>query len=396
MSTPAETGPAPLRPVGGHERIEAIDITRGIALFGVLMMNLLIDFRVPLAQHILQFHTHPGPLNHFVDWLFELVVAGKAITAFSFLFGVGLAIQADRAEQRKRGALAFLARRLLVLLGFGLVHMFVIWNGDILSLYAVAGLLGLLFVRRSTRVLWIAIGVVSVLSSLPFGSGNPVTGSDAAKTIAESLRAYGSGGYPEILVFRAHEAVHSMIPLYLILLPRTLGLFLLGVVAFRRGVFQRPSEHRALLRWTVAVCGPVGIAATIVMALVSASVISLGRFTNPVASFTMVPLALAYLACLLMLLSRPTFPRWLSRFAPLGRMALTNYLLQSVVLGFVFYGYGLGLFGKVGPAAAAPIGFVLYGAQLAFSAAWLRRYRFGPIEWLWRSLTYGERQPMRR
>jgi uncharacterized protein len=396
MSTPAETTQRPLRPVGGDERFEAIDITRGIALFGVLMMNLLIDFRVPLAQHIRQFHTHPGPLNNLVDWVFELVVAGKAITAFSLLFGVGLAVQADRAEQRKRGALAFLARRLLVLLSIGVTHMFLIWNGDILSLYAVAGLLGLLFVRRSTRVIWIAIGVISVLSSLPVRSGNPVTGSgDVAETIAEAVRAYGSGGYLEIFVFRAREAVHSMIPLYLMLLPRTLGLFLLGVLVFRRGVFQRPSEHRSLLRWTAAVCGPVGLAATIVMALASTSVISLGRFMNPVSSLTMVPLSLAYIACLLMLLSRPAYWRWLSFFAPLGRMALTNYILQSVVLGFVFYGYGLGLFGKLGSAAAAPIGFALYAAQLAFSTAWLRRYRFGPMEWLWRSLTYGQRQPMR-
>jgi uncharacterized protein len=396
MSTPSEPDQGALLPVGGVERIDAIDITRGIALFGVLMMNLLIVFRVPLLEASVKFHTHPGGLNHFVDWFFELLVAGKAFTTFSLLFGVGLAMQAERAERRGRRALAFLARRLLVLLGLGLFHMLAIWNGDILTLYAVAGLLALPFVRRSPRTTLIAALIIAALLSLPIGHARPPRPDDEmAQSIADARRIYGHGSFAEIAVFRVREVVHLMSRIYLGLVPRTLAVFLIGIFAFRRGIFQRPAEHRTLLQVTAAAGLAVGGASSVVQALDGASVISLGRFMRPIGSLTMVPFTLGYVACLLLLLERLTLRRWLAWFAPAGRMALTNYLTQSVVLGFVFYSYGLGLFGQLGSAAAAPIGFALYAAQIALSAFWLRRYRFGPAEWLWRSLTYGARQPMR-
>jgi uncharacterized protein len=108
------------------------------------------------------------------------------------------------------------------------------------------------------------------------------------------------------------------------------------------------------------------------------------------------PLALAYAAGLLLVLQSPRAARLAAPFAAVGRMALTNYVAQSVILGWLFYGFGLGLSGRLGSAAAAAIGIVLYVVQLVFSRAWLRRYRFGPVEWLWRSITYGQRLPMRR
>jgi uncharacterized protein len=126
------------------------------------------------------------------------------------------------------------------------------------------------------------------------------------------------------------------------------------------------------------------------------SILALGRMRNPATALSLVPLALAYVAALLLFLSREPGGERFGWLVPLGRMALTNYLAQSIVLGFVFYGYGLGLFGRLSSAEALPIGLTLYAAQIAASAAWLRRFRFGPAEWLWRSATYGRWQPWSR
>jgi uncharacterized membrane protein YeiB len=138
------------RPVGRTERYAALDVLRGLALLGVLLVNLLNDFRVSLAEHLLAFHTHPGGLDRAADVFVAALLEFKAFTLFSLLFGVGLALFSERAVNHQVGAARFLLRRLLVLLGLGLCHMLLFWNGDILSLYAVCGLLLLPVLRLPT------------------------------------------------------------------------------------------------------------------------------------------------------------------------------------------------------------------------------------------------------
>jgi uncharacterized protein len=169
----------------------------------------------------------------------------------------------------------------------------------------------------------------------------------------------------------------------------------IGAAVWRARVFQNPAMHSRLL-WAVALIGSVvgGTATTL-----SAYSASTGRSTEVspalIEAASSVPLALAYASGLLLAMRFPATAQWATPFAAAGQMALTNYLAQSVVLSLLFYGYGLGLFGRLGSTAAACVGLTLYAAQLAISRAWLKRYRFGPVEWLWRSLTYGRRQPMR-
>jgi uncharacterized protein len=374
--------------VAESERYRPIDVLRGLALFGVLLINLLGMFRVSLFRHFHEFHTDPGALNHLVDDFAAAFVEFKAFTLFSFLFGVGTAIQAERCAARGVPVTGFLARRFLVLLGIGACHMFLIWNGDILVLYAVCGLLIAGTLRLPARVLAL-LGVAAILLpnfvSLTFGF--PEGAAMRAQALADA-RVYAHGSYPEIVAFRWSETWHFIAPILWSVLPRTAGLMWWGAAAWRAGLHCR----RGLL-WAVLLAGgAIGGGTSVAHALAQ----SAGR-PSPVPEgwadlISIIPLAFAYAAAVLLWLR----PGRLGAFAAAGQMALTNYLTHSVVLGFIFYGYGFGLFDRTGPAAGFAMACALFAVQLFVSVMWLRRYRFGPVEWVWRSLTYGRRQPFRR
>ncbi len=367
------------QPVGETGRYRYLDVLRGIALFGVLLVNLLSAFRVSMFQHFAQFNTHPGRANFLVDSLVATFVEFKALTLFSFLFGVGTAIQSERSAARGVPVTPFLLRRFLVLLAFGLAHMFLLWNGDILLLYAVCGLLLAPTLRLSPRTLAI-LGLAAILLpsfvsfNFPFPSGEAMRAH-----VAAANRVYAQGDFLEILRFRSSEAVRLVLPLLWSVLPRTVGLMWWGVAAWRSGLLLQPEHHRGLLS-TLLVVG-------IVLGGVTSRLHS--RFED---IFSIIPLASAYAGAVLLWYR----PGRAQAFAAAGQMALTNYLTQSVVLGFIFYGYGLGLFGRLDPTAGLALALVLYAFQLAASLVWLRHYRFGPAEWLWRSLTYGRIFPLRR
>jgi uncharacterized protein len=393
MNASPVTEPA-LQPVDSKERLPHLDVLRGAALFGVLLVNLLTAFRVSLFQHLVAFHTHPGRLNYLVDSLVAAFVEFKALTLFSFLFGAGTAIQAERC--RARGVLErdFLVRRFAFLLAIGAVHMFLIWNGDILMLYAVCGLLMVGTLRLSPPTLAI-LGLAAILlpDFVPLAIGT--MGPDVWRAqIDAANRVYAHAGYREILAFRWTEAWNLILPLVWSILPRTVGLMWWGAAAWRSGLLRRPQDHRRLL-WTLLIAGgTIGGAGSALHAHAQAT----GRpsplpgvLEDPV---SILPLAFAYASGILLWLQNGRAARLAAPLAAAGQMALTNYLAESLVLGFVFYGYGLGLFGRLSPAAGLVMAVVLYAAQVAFSVAWLRRYRFGPVEWLWRSLTYGRPQPM--
>jgi uncharacterized protein len=190
---------------------------------------------------------------------------------------------------------------------------------------------------------------------------------------------YGSGSFAEILAFRWRETGTFIAPLLLLVLPQTAGLMLCGAAAWRAGILREPDRYRRQLRDAAIGAGALGAAFTLTGDYYQAGI----------------PLACCYAACVLLWLTPARAAGIAAPFAALGRLAFTNYLAQSVILGLIFYGYGLGLFARLSPAAAAAIGIALYIAQLAFSMAWLRRFRFGPAEWLWRSLTYGRLPRMR-
>jgi uncharacterized protein len=382
------------RPTAPEERYVTLDVLRGLALFGVLLVNLETLFRVSLFEHILTFHTHAGRLNGLVDVLLAGLLEFKAFSLFALMFGIGVAIQAERAARRGVHVTSFLVQRFLVLLGLGLCHLLLIWNGDILALYAVCGLLVAPFLRLPVwmlAVLGAALIVFPYVVPLPI----PFPASDALHAqAARAAQVYRSGGFRDILIFRWRETGTFIVPLLLSILPQTAGLMLCGAAAWRSGVVREPEMHRRMLQAIFAGTLVIGGTATALKVFAKAT----GRSVAAPHLFldlgSHIPLALSYAVGLLLWLpARVTAVTAL--FAAAGQMALTNYLTQSVVLGIIFYGYGFGLFGRIGSAPAALIGIALYTGQLFLSRMWLRQYRFGPVEWLWRSLTYGRWQRMR-
>ena len=383
------------QPTTAAERYRTLDVLRGVALFGVLLVNLMTLFRVSLFAHILTFHSHPGAANHLVDVLVAGLLEFKAFSLFSFLFGVGVAIQAERAAPRGVNVAHFLVRRFLVLLVLGLCHLVLIWNGDILVLYAVCGLFLVPFLRLPSRALLILGAAVIVLPHVvPLGIPWP-SGEALRAHVAPATRIYSQGGFLEILAFRWYEARYFITPLVLSVLPKTVCLMFWGVAAWRSGVLREPERHRSLLRAIFWGAGAIGGTLTALQVLSQSSGRPSGVPSLLLDLGASLPLAFAYAAGLLLWLHPARAAAW-PALAATGQMALTNYLLESVILGFLFYGYGFGLFGRLGSAPAALIGIALYSAQLAGSRWWLRRFQFGPFEWLWRSLTYGRWQPLRR
>ncbi|MBS1787534.1 MAG: DUF418 domain-containing protein [Acidobacteria bacterium] len=387
------------QPIIATERVVALDVLRGVALLGVLLINLDSGFRGSLFAHILNFHTHPGWANHATDLVLAWIFQFKAFTLFSFLFGVGAGVQMERTAKRGRRTARFLFRRFTVLFAIGLFHMLLIWNGDILTLYAVCGLLLIPFIRLSCR--WLAIAGIAVILLSPylpfFGSLFP--SETAIRTQAElATRIYATGSFTEIMSLRFNEAVHFISPLLIGVLPRTFGLMLLGIAAWRGRLVQQPVEHRKLLWGIVAIAGSLGaLTTTLELWAKETGNQPLAAF-DWLYSYSAVLLAFAYGAGLLLCFGRGLEERrgWLARlFSAVGQMALTNYLTQSVIFSLLFYGFGFGLFGKPGSASATGIGLAVFAVQLAISDWWLLRFRFGPVEWLWRSLTYGRRQPMK-
>ena len=333
-----DADPPELAPISTAERVVNLDVLRALALFGVLMVNLLTEFRVSIFEQFL------GPASgsiwdRITDRFVAVAVESKAFALFSLLFGMGLAIQNQRARERGGSFGRYVTRRMGALFAIGVVHLVFVWNGDILTEYAIAGALVAPLIGRSRGVLLVAAAFLVAVYVAPLPYPEPFADADAiAAHVAEANRVYARGGVREILAFRVHE-LRPILALDFSVLPRTMGLFALGAWIWRAGIFQRPEEHRRLLRWTCA-AGLVlgGGAALYAGGLLTEGAPHLGPWGGVLDGLGTITLALGYAAAVALAFERPGVRRLLALTAPLGRMALTSYLTQSVVLGLVFYG----------------------------------------------------------
>jgi uncharacterized protein len=369
---------------------------RGLALFGVLLVNLLYFFRIPLFAHILQFHSHPGHINHAIDFLVCEFVEFKAFGLFAFTFGIGIAIQAERARRRDVIVEFFLLKRFLILLVFGMAHMVLVSNVDILTLYAVCGLLMILLLRLPALVSGVSGLAFIYLPQLVSGTPLLAPASAWPAFVANANRVYSTGSFRSILEFRWLETKSLIFPLLINVAQETLGLMLIGAALWRIGILPNARRYRPYLLSFSLLAGTIGLLNTTATILPRSLGMPDLHFGFIHVFGDSVPMVFAYAAALFAWSPQGMSARLTAPMAAAGRMALTNYLMQSIVLALLFYGYGFGLFGKLDPQTATLIGVALYACQLAISLWWLRRYRFGPFEWIWRSLTYGHRQPMLR
>ena len=251
------------QPAPPSERYRTIDILRGLALFGVLIVNLLTLFRVPLLEHILTPRTDTGRSNRLVEIFVDGALEFKAITIFSFLFGVGVAIQTERAAARNISARFFLVRRMSWLFLLGAAHLFLIWNGDILTLYAICGMLLLPFLSLPWPIVF-ALGLAEIAMPEFVSWGLPLhLATDAPARIAQAREVYARAGFLRILQFRWHESWTLIVPLLVAIVPRTAGLMCWGLAAWRSGILRDPDRYRGKLITSLAFGATLGTALTV-------------------------------------------------------------------------------------------------------------------------------------
>lgn len=407
------------------ERVALLDALRGFALGGVFVSNAYMHLsgRGLLPRASVQ-ALESTRVDAVAAFLFELLVAGKAMFLFSLLFGLGFAIQMIRAEERGRSIVPVSVRRLGVLLLIGLTHRFALWYGDILNMYAVMGFVLLLMRKLPDRrlLVWslllmfvapIVISAVLKLTPLLASSREVVAAANqenmvrVAEIKRQTLAAFSSGSYLttaranidfSLKVFTRTTTVSWMLVV--------LGRFLLGLLAGRRRLFHDVERHRPffrkLLGWGLGV-SVVGNGAGLLFGHLARTVPSdsAGRVVweiiqPAVSEVGIIGTAACYAAGFALLFQRPRWQRFLGVLVPAGQMALTNYLCQTLISQFVYYGYGFNLIGKQGPAECLLLMSSLFCVQVWLSHLWLARFRFGPAEWVWRCLTYGQLQPLRR
>jgi uncharacterized protein len=396
-------------PVTLAERIQFIDVLRGMALFGILAANMRAFF-APIDVYD---HTNvlfPGRADVIAQWFVLAFCQGKFISIFSFLFGMGFAIQMSRADAKGVKFLSFYPRRLLALALFGVIHGLVIWSGDILLTYAFSGAILLLFRNRKQKtLLWWAGGLLtlpilanSIFLAVYFSRWHRASMDpkppDMVK-IRHVVDIYSHGTVQQILAQNWVEWKHEL-PTTLFAIYAT-ALFLLGMWVWRAGIVQRLKDYEPVLRRVCAWCLPIGLiisafVATVWMVLPPGKVSMWAFFGGILWLPGSHILAAGYVSGLALLFLRDDWRRRLAPFAAVGRMALTDYLMQSVFFTLFFYHYTTGLFGKIGPAWGLVPTMVFYAFQVWFSNWWLARYRFGPMEWLWRGLTYRKFPEMRK
>ena len=412
----AEAGsvsPKPATPQPAAERIAALDVLRGVALFGIFIMNM------PGFSHSV-FSPPPAdlaPVDAWVSWLRDLLFAGKFNLMFGLLFGIGFCLQLGRLEAARpgRGATVIYARRLAVLLAIGLVHAVLLWPGDVLVVYAVLGF-ALLAIRRwsdrAVLALLVACLVFPALAELlrpvllSF-STEAIGAFEVEDYVLSNDAAFGRGSFADA-VFETmrvfawyYSSALGAYSLSVFYVQMATGI-LLGFLVGRRGWVERlPALAGPIRRAQIAALGVALLAGALSLALAAlhaalvargASAFALGAgFLDTLARTVARPALMAFYALtLLRVLDRPAGTQWLRPFALAGRMPLSNYLLQTLMGLAIFYGWGLGFWDRASPwiEVALATGLFLL-VQLPLSAAWLARFRYGPVEYVWRRLTYG-------
>lgn len=363
-------------PVPPAERIPVLDVTRGFALFGVLLAYTLWNLGSPPEETYLQ-------IDRMLNWTLAALIDTKCYTLLAFLFGLGFSMQLTRAEGRGLSIVPVYCRRLLALLLIGLAHALLLRNGDILVPYAAMGFILLLFRNASNKALAAGAIIGLVYPYWARGAWNL-----AGMPISPRPEAAGLSYLAENYAWVRHWYSTALTSW-----PNVLPMFLFGRFMGRRRFFENITAYRKGIRRTLVIGLGLGVLAYASRELLVANAVSSRMILGLLWSAHAWGLAAFYASALLLLMQKRA---WQQRFAPvgaIGRMALTNYLLQAAIVVPVCIVFKL--FDKVTPSLGALMALAVWSLQVPVSVWWMRRFRYGPAEWLWRSLTYGRLQPMR-
>lgn len=395
-----------LSPISGSQRHIFLDSLRGFALLGVCLANYpefsLYSFQ---PDEVAAAMPHAG-IDRIVKFLQYLFIDGKFYTLFSLLFGIGFSIIISHAAERGADGFRIFYRRMIILCLIGCTHLMLVWSGDILLLYAVLGMLLPLFRNVSDRKI-LAVAAILLLLPIAIDGICEATGVFLARYPYgkwwEYAAMYGiteenfgtwlrdADGYRAVhqfLIQGAWERLYEFVDgnRYF----KVMGLFMIGFVAGRHKIYADLNLHRGLLKtimkWGLAIGGPLSF----LYAVSGINGHCWGTTVHTILyTFSVYPLGFAYAAILGLICSRHgdwAVWRW---FAWPGRMALTNYIGQSLIGMWLFYGIGLGLGARLGLGATELVAAGVFLFQILFSRMWLMFFRFGPLEWIWRMLTYG-------
>jgi uncharacterized protein len=400
-------------PTTQNERIRSLDVLRGFAVLGILVMNIQSFAMIGAAYFNPTAYGDLTGANYFVWLLSHLLTDMKMMALFSMLFGAGMVLMAERMEARGRRPASVHYRRTFILLLFGMAHAWLLWTGDILYAYAMCGFLVYLFRKKEPKTL-IVLGVLSLAVATGLGLATqfsmPTWDEASLKGFAEiweptqaqiatELEAY-RGGWSAQNEERFMDAFGMETGSFLFFLSwRAGGLMLIGMGLFKLGVFGAglsPKTYKKMIA-AAAFLGLPLVALGVWYQTSTGWALETGFFGGSQFNYWgSVLVALGWIG-VVMLFCQARPQSWLyGSLAATGQMALTNYLMQTIICTTIFYGHGFGLFGSVERTGQILIVFAIWAAQLLWSPWWLARFRFGPFEWLWRSLTYLRAQPLRR
>lgn len=403
-------------PVQPAERLLLLDVLRGFAIFGILMVNMKI-FSNPMTIMMLPLHEISVGESLIPDYFVRFFFEGKFYTLFSLLFGYGFWIFMNK-QVESGSILPVFKRRLLILLLTGALHLSLVWAGDILFFYALLGFLLILFRKSSNRkiAIWGVImvffptilmlimwGFIALGSMAPEGKAaidaSFQESADTMRALVENAyQVYSTGSYSEVTSIRIKEWL-TLLPGMFFFYPSVLGMFLFGTWAARKGLGKADAASsrffKKVLPWSLV----LGIAGEGLYTWLSQSInMSVPTGTSLLATFSHAlgapAMTLFYVSSIALLLNKDIMRSFWNALVPVGRMALTNYLMQSIICTLIFYSYGLGYFGKFTTLDGIILVVVIFTIQIFASRLWFRKYSIGPAEWLWRSLTYMKKQQM--
>ncbi|MFK3957982.1 DUF418 domain-containing protein [Guptibacillus hwajinpoensis] len=382
---------AALNPTSASDRIQSIDAMRGFALLGIFFVN-MVDFHSPW-MYVDKINYWGDQWNQLVMNLIDFFAQASFYPLFSFLFGYGFIILQNRVTSRGSRFLPIMLRRLLFLFIIGIFHFVAIWHGDILFTYSLCGLLLLFFIRMEGKRLlqiglglWLFYAVIFFLLLLPFSTAD-LTSHDP-DAIRNSILVYGSGSYIEILNERVSDWYYvnggvSGVFLLFSIFPY----FLIGAAFAKEGWFNGHRNQLSLVK-KLLVIGSLGF-------LVKSTpfVFESYAFSHLQDSLGGPLVSLFYMAAISLIYYSG---RSLKALEWVGKMALTNYLMQSIVSTLIFYNYGLGFYGETEVSTGVLLLICIFLIQIVFSRVWLSKFKYGPIEWIWRMMTYQRRFPLKR
>jgi uncharacterized protein len=407
------TNPNNAAPVASSERIQSLDLLRGFAVLGILLMNIQ-DFSMISAAYFNP--TAYGDLNgvNWYVWLFKHLFADmKFMTLFTILFGAGIILFSDRVASKNRRLGGFHYRRTLWLIVFGLAHAYLIWRGDILFGYGVCALFVFLFRKRTPKTLFIVgmtILLIGTAIYLFFGWSVPYWPAEQlatmennlwqpnAEKVAAEIAAY-KGGFIQQMTMRIPNALAIQTSAFFsFLMWRISGLMFIGMALYKWGVLsaQRSNAFYSRLLIIGFGAGLATIAFGVHENMVNNWQLAYSFFYGVLYNYWgSLFVAGAYIGAIMLLAKKVGHSPMLKPLDATGRMAFTNYIMQSLIATFIFYGHGFGYFGAVERWGQLLIVIGIWLFQIVFSVIWLKRFRYGPLEWLWRSLTYWKIQPMK-